>query len=1194
MLVPMASDGLEEGAELFEFLDALARDRERGAERPLSEYLARHRRAEAAIAREWLAQRAPQGAERAPDTLSDELRVGPWRLVREIGRGGQGAVWLAEDTRFARKAALKLLPDAFALLDADRRNRLRREAEALARLEHPAICPVLEAEIEGARPYLAMRLIEGETLAAAIARARKGPQHSGGLAVAPRNRAELDALLAFFEEAARALHAAHEAGIVHRDIKPGNVMVTPERRPVLLDFGQARADSATLAAQSLSGEVVGTPAYMSPEQVRGRTREVDRRSDVWSLGATLYEALTLEKPFEGASIAELAMAIDRGPLPMLRSRAIPRDLAVVLEKALERDLLRRYATALDLAEDLRRVRVREPVRARPAGPMLRLGRWTQRHPAIAASLFAVLVSLSGGLLWSIHLLRREARALDFALASHLAQRTVALIDEDPSAALALGIEAVELAPNFETRSALLEALRACSLETLIEAPDARRILDLALDAGGTRAALATDVGSVVLFDLERRALAGEVRLGAAVNRVRFLPSAELAAACADGRLRFVDIASLAVAREVEGPGGALLGLALDPAGERLALSATDGGIALLSLSDGSLQSVPMSAGGCDTLRFSPDGQRLLAFRRALPGNESRAADLALLAELDPQGIRVRFLASGERLAWAELLPQRSAIAMATLGGRVAVWSIEDGVELAALDEPAGGPVWCVAASGDGAWLAIAREQPAPGAARVELWNPWEGTRLPLESEGQARVVHVAFAPDGARLAASSFDATVRVFDVASARALQSFRSMVQPLESLWSPDGARLLTFGNGNSAPVWLAHGPPDAYALVGHGAPVTRGRFAPDGARALTLAADGTARLWSTAFAPAAEGPFAPAGFCLASLGAREHGARVGVGFCRASGAALCWSDGGELESWDALGRAALQAGAAHAQGLRGAELDPAGQGFAFLDRSGGAWLRARLADGRAPIRLGEMTDATSVAFSPDGQRIAVGARSGALYLFERGGAPLGAWRGAADPSASSAVVDLVFAPDSLTLALACADRKVRFLHLAPELAESRPPLVVFPPLSIDWSSDGSRLLVVGTEGVGAFRLFDLERNQHVRLEVFHGGNLTCGEFSPDGKLALSGSLDGTVYVRSALDGTPVARLAGHGGAVLDASFSSGPGPLRVLTASSDGSARVWPLDPLAPAKARQPRTLKNWEREREARLAEPLHYR
>jgi WD40 repeat protein len=261
--------------------------------------------------------------------------------------------------------------------------------------------------------------------------------------------------------------------------------------------------------------------------------------------------------------------------------------------------------------------------------------------------------------------------------------------------------------------------------------------------------------------------------------------------------------------------------------------------------------------------------------------------------------------------------------------------------------------------------------------------------------------------------------------------------------------------------------------------------------------------------------------------------------------------------------------------------------------------------------PVR--EVRGATCAAFSRDGTHLAIGTDAGEVLLFEpllrsiRSKRvfdvdtrslgelqPVASWTHETEPGVDTGVVDLVFSPDGTALALACADRKVRFLRVGQALEVMRPPLVVFPPLSIDWSADGTRLLVVGREGGGAFRLHDLVNDRQVALEVFHAGNLTCGEFSPDGSLVLSGSLDGTVYVRSSLDGTPVARLVGHGAAVLDASFSRDEGPLRVISASADGTARVWPVDPLPAALARKPRELDDWERRREARLAEPLRFR
>jgi serine/threonine-protein kinase len=263
--------------------------------------------------------------------------------------------------------------------------RFRREAEAAARLEHPGICGVLEAEIDHGTPYIAMRPRRGHARAPARARARTQ--------TAPPDRAAAGARAALREGRAR-LHAAHEAGIVHRDVKPANLMITPEGEPVVLDFGLAREDDASAPALSMTGEVSGTPAYMSPEQMTGRSRP-DRRTDVWSLGIALYEAATLAHPFAAATRESLFQAIlgEDAPDPRRVNPEIDRDLATILETATVKERDRRYQTALDLAEDLRRWRENEPLRARPVGRVERLWRWVQRKPALAASLAAAIVLL---------------------------------------------------------------------------------------------------------------------------------------------------------------------------------------------------------------------------------------------------------------------------------------------------------------------------------------------------------------------------------------------------------------------------------------------------------------------------------------------------------------------------------------------------------------------------------------------------------------------------------------------------------------------------------------------------------------------------------------------------------------------------------------------------------------------------------
>ncbi len=346
-----------------------------------------------------------------------QRRIGHYRLLRLLGRGGQGSVHLAEDEQLGRKVALKLL-GGFALFSPEARRRFQREAELASRLDHPGICTVYDSGVEGDLAYLVLRHIEGETLAARIARAR-APEaatlpREALRPTAPADRAELEHCLAVFEGAARALHAAHELGVIHRDVKPGNVMITPAGEAVLLDFGLARDDQDPANPITRTGDLLGTPVYMSPEQIDPRGRRLDRRTDVYSLAAALYECLTLERPFQAPTAEKLYQAIlaESLPDPRRRNRVLPRELVVVLETALSKEREQRYLSALEFAEELRRVRQHEVIHARPPSPWLRALRWTQRHPARAAAC-ALLALLGAATVFAV-VMRTRAGELQLA------------------------------------------------------------------------------------------------------------------------------------------------------------------------------------------------------------------------------------------------------------------------------------------------------------------------------------------------------------------------------------------------------------------------------------------------------------------------------------------------------------------------------------------------------------------------------------------------------------------------------------------------------------------------------------------------------------------------------------------------------------------------------------------------------------
>jgi tetratricopeptide (TPR) repeat protein len=385
----------KEAAELavaVAFAERLHADRARGTFRTADEYAVAFPGFERVVAEEFARLTGdPTAVEIAittgPFSASNGLfvapkRVGPYRLERELGRGGQGSVHLAVDERLGRKVALKLLSGPWAA-SADSLRRFDQEARALAAIDHPGLCAIYETAVVDGAPFIAMRYVEGETLAARFAR-RTAPPDAAGIAAAT----------ALLEKVARAVHAAHEAGYLHRDLKPANVMIGPDDEPVVLDLGLARRVEQDGAGETATGDVLGTPAYMAPEQASGDVRAIDRRTDVWALGAIIYEAVAGVRPFQGATAAAVLDAV-RNEAPSSARALNPRasaDLEVVVSTALAKRPADRYASALDFAEDLRRVRVHEPIRARRISALGRLARWARRRPAVAA-LCAVLAAL---------------------------------------------------------------------------------------------------------------------------------------------------------------------------------------------------------------------------------------------------------------------------------------------------------------------------------------------------------------------------------------------------------------------------------------------------------------------------------------------------------------------------------------------------------------------------------------------------------------------------------------------------------------------------------------------------------------------------------------------------------------------------------------------------------------------------------
>ncbi|HZN38955.1 MAG TPA: protein kinase, partial [Planctomycetota bacterium] len=737
-------------------------------------------------------------------------RIGDYRVLAHLGSGGMGVVYLAEHVQLRRRVAVKVIHRDLAATDKAR-ERFRREALAASRLDHPGICTIYEVGTDGEQPFLALRYVPGRDLAECLAEARARSQTMVALT---DDGPLLPAILRYFEQAAQALHTAHEAGLVHRDVKPGNLMVTTRGEPVLLDFGLARFDDGTDAPNlTLSGDRLGTPAYMAPELVAGLS--VDRRTDVYALGATLYEAVTLQAPYSAPTREALYRRILVGDVSRAsrHNRAVPRDLEIVLATALDRDPDHRYRTAADLAEDLRRLRESLPILARRPGPLVRMQRFAQRNPVIATLLVGLLLA-AGVLTWMWKqrgdaLQQREA-ALGSARAVELALRA-----NDgrmgPVPSLAAAIEAVEKEQNVDTLSALYAAT--------LRSHEAARLE----------------------HDHLPTALLG--------NAVQFSPQGDLVlTACYDGSARLWNRAGQRVA--VMFHEGLVNGAVFSPSGDRVLTAGMDGTAAVWDRSGQRLFTLPHGLGYGEVgwtdpqlhcvvwADYSPDGRRIAtgcSDRRVLfwdPATGERVGAELTLHRGPPM-----------RHAWSRdstLLASAESDAGLDIGlapAQVLVWRTDAPHALAVPPLMHPRAVYSVAFAPDGSRLLT-----ACGDGHLRVFELSTG-QVETEIELGGMVMQADFSADGERLLACSTNGVAGLWS-RTGELLQRRNFDRTPWLRFAAGDQILGTCFAN---AVLRLDDELREVQVCVGHTHLCSHVALSPDGRQMVSISQDMTARLWS-----------------------------------------------------------------------------------------------------------------------------------------------------------------------------------------------------------------------------------------------------------------------------------------------------------------------------------------------------------